>query len=105
MLVAGHGASAGRVRLRVYWPITSGGSSGCTRSASSGRTVRSGRWRERGWAKKLFRQRCTIEQCIGWLKECRRLGTRFEKLAVNFVAMIQVAFIERHPRVAFSDRA
>jgi transposase len=60
---------------------------------------------ERGWAKKLFRQRCTIEQCIGWLKECRRLGTRFEKLAVNFVAMIQVAFIERHPRVAFSDRA
>jgi len=33
------------------------------------------------------------------------LGTRFEKLAVNFIAMIQVAFIERYLRVAFSDTA
>ncbi|MBI1799528.1 MAG: transposase, partial [Candidatus Eisenbacteria bacterium] len=41
----------------------------------------------------------------GWLKECRRLCTRFEKLAVNFIAMIHVAFIERYLRVAFSDRA
>jgi len=55
--------------------------------------------------KKLYRQRCTIEQCVGWLKECRRLCTRFEKLAVNFIAMIHVAFIERYLRVAFSDRA
>ena len=54
---------------------------------------------------KLYRRRCTIEQCVGWLKECRRLGTRFEKLAVNFIAMIHVAFIERYLRVAFSDRA
>jgi transposase len=54
---------------------------------------------------KLYRRRCTIEQCMGWLKECRRLCTRFEKLAVNFVAMIHVAFIERYLRVAFSDRA
>lgn len=54
---------------------------------------------------KLYRRRCTIEQCVGWLKECRRLCTRFEKLAVNFIAMIHVAFIERYLRVAFSDRA
>ena len=54
---------------------------------------------------KLYRRRCTIEQCIGWLKECRRLGIRFEKLAVNFIAMIQVAFVERCLRVGFSDRA
>ena len=45
-----------------------------------------------------------IEQCVCWLKECRRLSTRFEKLAVNFIAMIHVAFIERYLRVAFSDR-
>ncbi len=55
--------------------------------------------------KGLYRQRCTIEQCVGWLKECRRLATRFDKLAVNFLAMIHVAFIERYLRVAFSDRA
>lgn len=55
--------------------------------------------------KQLYRRRCTIEQCVGWLKECRRLCTRFEKLAVNFIAMIHVAFIERYLRVAFSDRA
>lgn len=55
--------------------------------------------------KTLYRRRCTIEQCVGWLKECRRLATRFEKLAVNFLAMIHVAFIERYLRVAFSDRA
>jgi hypothetical protein len=30
---------------------------------------------------------------------------RIEKLAVNFIAMIQLAFIERYLRVAFSDRA
>lgn len=53
----------------------------------------------------LYRRRSAIEQCVGWLKECRRLGTRFEKLAVNFVAMIHLAFIERYLRVAFSDRA
>ncbi len=55
--------------------------------------------------KKTYRKRCTIEQCNGWLKECRRLGTRFEKLAVNFLAMIHLAFIERYLRILFSDRA
>lgn len=54
--------------------------------------------------RELYRRRSVIEQCVGWLKECRRLGTRFEKLAVNFIAMIHVAFIERYLRVAFSDR-
>ena len=49
--------------------------------------------------KKLYRRRSTVEQCIGWTKECRRLGTRFEKLAVNFVAMIHVAFIARYMRI------
>ena len=52
----------------------------------------------------LYRRRGVVEQCVCWLKECRRLGTRFEKLAVNFLAMIHLAFIERYLRVAFSDR-
>ena len=46
-----------------------------------------------------------IECCIGWLKECRRIGTRFEKLALNFLAMIKLAIIRRYLRVIdLSDR-
>jgi transposase len=52
-----------------------------------------------------YRRRCTVEQCIGWLKECRRVATRFEKLAVNFLAMIHLAFIERYFRLLFSNGA
>jgi transposase len=55
--------------------------------------------------KDAYRQRSIIERCIGWLKECRRLATRFEKLAVNFLAMIKVAILERCLKIAFSDRA
>jgi transposase len=53
--------------------------------------------------RRLYRRRSVVEQCVCWLKECRRLSTRFEKLAVNFIAMIHLAFIERYLRVAFSD--
>jgi transposase len=52
-----------------------------------------------------YRRRSIIEQTIGWLKECRRIGTRFEKLAINFLAMLKLAMIERYLRVGFSDRA
>lgn len=52
-----------------------------------------------------YRRRNIIERCVGWLKECRRIGTRFEKLAVNFLAMAKAAIIQRILRVLFSDRA
>jgi transposase len=55
--------------------------------------------------KTAYRQRCIVEQCIGWLKECRRIGTRFEKLAINFVAMIKLAIIHRYLKFSFSDSA
>jgi transposase len=55
--------------------------------------------------KKTYRQRCVVEQCVGWLKECRRIGTRYEKLAVNFYGMLQLAMIRRYLRLMFSDRA
>jgi len=38
-----------------------------------------------------YRQRSVVEQCVGWLKEYRRIGTRFEKPAVNYHAMLQLA--------------
>jgi transposase len=52
-----------------------------------------------------YRRRCVIEQCVGWLKEARRIGTRFEKLAVNFHAMVALAMLDRYLKILFSDRA
>ncbi len=55
--------------------------------------------------KQQYRRRSVIECCIGWLKECRRVATRFEKLAINFLAIIKVAIIQRYLNLSFSDRA
>jgi transposase len=46
-----------------------------------------------------YRKRSSIEQCIGWLKECRALATRYEKLALNYLGLIKVACIERYLRL------
>lgn len=55
--------------------------------------------------KDTYRRRAVVEQCVGWMKECRRIGTRFEKLAVNFHGMLQLAMIHRYLKILFSDRA
>ena len=55
--------------------------------------------------RKAYCGRSVVEQCVGWLKEFRRIGTRFEKLAVNFHGMLQLAMIQRYLRILFSDRA
>ncbi len=51
--------------------------------------------------REAYRGRCVVEQCVGWLKEFRRIGTRFEKLAVNFHGMLQLAMIQRYFRLLF----
>jgi transposase len=48
-----------------------------------------------GFDKETYRRRNVVERCIGWLKESRRLATRFEKLAENFLAMVKLAMLER----------
>ena len=55
--------------------------------------------------REAYRGRCVVEQCVGWLKEYRRIGTRFEKLAVNFLGMLELATIRRYLKILFSDRA
>jgi transposase len=40
-----------------------------------------------------YRRRNVVERLIGRLKEWRRIATRYEKLAVNFLAMIHLAMI------------
>lgn len=57
------------------------------------------RGRPIGYDRAIYRERNVVERLIGHLKEHRRVGTRSEKLAVNYRAMVQVAFIERYLRV------
>lgn len=45
--------------------------------------------------KRKYRRRNVIERCIGWLKECRRIATRYEKLATHYLAMVKLAMIQR----------
>ncbi|MCD6365743.1 MAG: transposase [Planctomycetes bacterium] len=40
-------------------------------------------------------RRNVIERCIGWFKECRRVGAQFEKLALNFLCMVKLAIFDR----------
>ncbi len=51
--------------------------------------------------KAAYRRRCIVECLIGWLKECRRVLSRFEKTAKNFSGMIKMAFIQRYLRLAY----
>ncbi len=45
--------------------------------------------------RKAYRGRNVVERCIGWLKESRRIATRYEKLATHYLAMLKLAMIQR----------
>ena len=49
--------------------------------------------------REAYRRRSIVECLIGWLKECRRIFSRFEKTAKNFGGMIKMAFIQRYLRL------
>jgi transposase len=49
--------------------------------------------------REAYRERSIIERLIGWLKESRRVFSRFEKTAKNFGGMIKLAFIRRYLRL------
>lgn len=49
--------------------------------------------------KETYRRRAVVEQCVGWLKECRAVATRFDKLAVNYLATVKLAVIQRYLRL------
>lgn len=51
--------------------------------------------------RRAYRGRAVVEQCVGWLKERRRIGTRFEKLAVSYLAMLHLAMIQRYLKMLF----
>jgi transposase len=49
--------------------------------------------------REAYRRRSVVEQCVGWLKECRAVATRFDKLAVNYLATVKMAMIQRYLRL------
>jgi len=50
-------------------------------------------------SKRKYRGRNVVERCIGWLKWCRRVATRYEKLADSYLAMVKLAMIQRCNRL------
>jgi transposase len=50
--------------------------------------------REPGFGKATYKRRNIIERAIGWFKWCRALATRYDKLAVNYVALWIIANIQ-----------
>ena len=55
--------------------------------------------REVDFDQQAYKGRNVIERLIGWLKENRRILTRFEKTAKNYLAMIKMACIQRYLRL------
>ena len=55
--------------------------------------------------KVLYRRRNVIERCVGWLKEGRRLATRYEKLAIHYLGVLRLGMMRRLLRylVTLSD--
>jgi transposase len=51
--------------------------------------------RQESFDKASYRKRNRIERVVGHYKEYRALGTRYEKLAVDYVALWMVAMIEK----------
>jgi transposase len=53
----------------------------------------------------VYRQRNVIERAVGWLKERRRIATRYEKLAIQYLAMLSVGLIEKYLVTLFANTA
>lgn len=43
--------------------------------------------------RELYRHRNVIERLVGRLKECRRIFSRYEKTAINYLGMLKMSFI------------
>ena len=52
----------------------------------------------------LYRARNLVERFFNKIKQCRRVATRYDKLAANYLAFIQLASIRLWLRVTESER-
>lgn len=49
--------------------------------------------RDADFDRELYRHRNVIERLVGRLKECRRIFSRYEKTATNYLGMLKMSFI------------
>ena len=61
-------------------------------------TRRRRRGRPPTFCRATYRRRNVVERLVGWLKEHRRIATRFEELASSFLAMVKLSFVRRYFR-------
>ena len=103
-------------RGRGFWPVRMAGDKGYSyrpvrrwikrRGIRGVIPTRKDQVRDLGFEKPQYRRRNIVERVVGWYKEYRRLATRYDKLAVNYLAFWLVAMIEKDLRLlGFSDRA
>ena len=57
------------------------------------------RGRPPAFCRVTYRRRNVIERLVGWLKEHRRIATRFEKLGSSYMAMVKLSFVRQYFRV------
>ena len=55
--------------------------------------------------RQAYRGRNIVERCIGWIKESRRVFSRYDKLAVSYAAFLNLAILRRLLKFDFSDSA
>ena len=53
--------------------------------------------------REAYRGRNIVERCICWLKESRRVFSRYDQLAVSYAACLKLAILQRLPKFDFSD--
>jgi transposase len=53
--------------------------------------TRSNEKRNEEFDQKKYRSRNVVERAIGWIKEFRRVATRYEKIVDNYLAMVKLA--------------
>jgi len=56
--------------------------------------LRHHRGRPLKFSREEYRKRNMVERAVGWLKERRRIATRYEKFALRFRAMLHLAMLE-----------
>ena len=59
--------------------------------------------RREGFDRAAYRRRAKVENSVGWLKENRGVGTRYDKLASSFLAFVNLAIIRRYLRILAPD--
>jgi transposase len=64
--------------------------------------TRSDQQRQGAFAWGVYRRRNVVERLVGWLKESRRMATRYEKLAETYLAVVKLAILRRLLRMASS---